>query len=351
MKVPVLGSALLAMLVLVVLSPLVCSRIAAGRAAASAASAASVTSVSSVTKESPRELIRSEAWTPARKRGTETDFVPSILRLPGLAEDPAFSLREGVLIAGFPIDKLMLACAREAHPDTMGYLVRRASEAEPWSVGNPGETFQAAASPEAAARIINRLEGEGVNCTVGLLQLPASVLRREGVEPAQALDPCVNLRIGARLLLREWNKALQTGPGAPEAALAMALLGFEEITRSRSFVGILYPAEASDLPAPAIDREPEQEPAAENLSQTESASADSGTNLAKADGNGRSASSPQTRETRNLTPLIRIPGAGTEAGAGKDAPARTGLSRPEPVHVFPLELTGPGVSSDARLIF
>ena len=245
------------------------------------------------------------------------------------------------------MDKLMLACAPGVHPDTMEHLVRRASGAEPWSVGHPGETFYSAASPQTAAGIVSRLEDRGVNCTVGLLQIPASVLREEGVEPREALDPCVNLRLGARLLLREWNRAREDGPDAPGAALAMALLAFEERTRSRSFVGIAHPGNAGDI-APADPQEAgEQSPGEDEFPD------DSGRNTPVPDRKGHHEvlqPSDSSLPSSSRDALIRIPGAGD----GGEPRPETGVSPPAPVHVFadaPRASDAPDGPGDSRLIF
>ena len=299
--------------------------------------------------------VRTESWVRDAGREPDAAAVPSINRLPRVAMDSPLAPGTGVTVAGFPMTRLMPACAPEVHPDTLWHLVRRASEAEPWSVGNPGQTFYAASSAKAAAELVARLEGEGVNCTVGLLQLPASVLRDEGVEPALALDPCVNLRVGARILLRQWQKALQESPEAPRTALAMSLLAFEEITRSRAFVGIVQPQEATggeNLAQAERPQEPDDRPEPER--PEEAAPEGSGPDAAAP---RRKANSGGPRRTAHAAQaaggLIRIPGGGAE----KAFPAGADRSRQEAARVLSGDSAdsqvseGSDVPGDGRLIF
>jgi hypothetical protein len=186
-------------------------------------------------REAPREEPDDDAYE-----------VPGLEALRPGQEDPAAK----TLVAGIPMRDLARGCAPAVHPSVLMHLARRASRFEPWSVGNPGGVFYAAQSRNAAEDTMTRLNDEGVNATVGLLQIPARLLWDEGVNAGEALDPCVNLAAGARLLLRLWRREHAASPEAPKAALAMTILAFERMTGVRPFA-LASSAAGTPTPGPS----------------------------------------------------------------------------------------------------
>ena len=183
---------------------------------------------------------------PREEPGDDDYEVPGLEALRPGQEDPAAK----TLVAGIPMRDLARGCAPAVHPSVLMHLARRASRFEPWSVGNPGGVFYAARSRNAAEDTMTRLNDEGVNATIGLLQIPARLLWDEGVNAGEALDPCVNLAAGARLLLRLWRREHAASPEAPKAALAMTILAFERMTGVRPFALASSAANAS-IPEPS----------------------------------------------------------------------------------------------------
>jgi hypothetical protein len=183
---------------------------------------------------------------PREEPGDDDYEVPGLEALRPGQEDPAAK----TVVAGIPMRDLARGCAPAVHPSVLMHLARRASRFEPWSVGNPGGVFYAAQSRNAAEDTMTRLNDEGVNATIGLLQIPARLLGDEGVNAGEALDPCVNLAAGARLLLRLWRREHAASPEAPKAALAMTILAFERMTGVRPFA-IASSAAGAPIPEPS----------------------------------------------------------------------------------------------------
>jgi len=177
-------------------------------------------------------VVTAQEWKPA-----QGDFVvPSI----NTGSEQFLVLEPTDDIAGFLAYDVILSCAPKIHPATMSYLIRRASAGQAWSVSDPGDTFFSSTSAAGARAVMRKLREKDVNFTTGLLQLPRNLLEDKGVAPEAALEPCVNLRFGQELLLREYQIALTASPDAPVTALAVALRQFEEMTRSRAFVQVPY---------------------------------------------------------------------------------------------------------------
>ena len=206
--------------------------IAALTAREARASVPAATSAEQASGADPVPVVTAHEWKPA-----QGDFaVPSV----NTGSEQFLVLEPTDDIAGFLAYDVILACAPKIHPATMSYLIRRASAGQAWSVGDPGDTFFSSTSAAGARAVMRKLREKDVNFTTGLLQLPRNLLEDKGVAPEAALEPCINLRFGQELLLREYQIALTASPDAPVAALAVALRQFEEMTRSRAFVQVPY---------------------------------------------------------------------------------------------------------------
>lgn len=111
---------------------------------------------------------------------------------------------------------LLLACASQVSPLTMQAVVTRESRANPYAININGPyrlRFQPT-SYAAAAVVIERLSAMGLNFDFGLAQTNSETVRRYKIPLADALEPCANLRVGARVLTECYARSASPDPQA-----------------------------------------------------------------------------------------------------------------------------------------
>lgn len=145
---------------------------------------------------------------------------------------------------------LMQQCAPEVGIVTMRAIVKTESGGNPfiladagpkhlpWSVRkNMVRTLRPASAQEAAA-MAQQLLDQGHIVAIGLTQINAKNLPALGMTIPQALDPCNNIRGGARILADFYQAALRKfGKSQPQAALQAALSSYWSGNFSAGFSG------------------------------------------------------------------------------------------------------------------
>ena len=113
-----------------------------------------------------------------------------------------------------PLLQIALMCAPLIHPITMSALISVESGGNPYAVSiNYPQTLAAQglsvpdipAQPHSAAeasRLVNALASLGFTTSLGLAQINTEHLQEFGLSYMQLFDPCTNLRLAERILLR-----------------------------------------------------------------------------------------------------------------------------------------------------
>lgn len=109
-----------------------------------------------------------------------------------------FAVRAGT---GLPTDADLERCAPAVDPETMSLIVRDLSGGNPYAV-TPfgGETLPYANPSDAAAVLADERNVPEGGWLIGIAQVNSAVLAERGMKPAEALDPCVGLRVASEEL-------------------------------------------------------------------------------------------------------------------------------------------------------
>jgi type IV secretion system protein VirB1 len=125
------------------------------------------------------------------------------------------------------LEQLILTCAPQVAPSTMGAIVRVESGGRPYALNVNGAqklTRQPRDAEEATAWA-NWLVARGYSVDMGLTQVNSGNLARLGLTPQQLFDPCTNLRAGSSILTENYlGAAKQYGSG--QIALKAALSAY-----------------------------------------------------------------------------------------------------------------------------
>lgn len=128
--------------------------------------------------------------------------------------------------------QIALLCAPLIHPITMGAIVSVESGGNPFAVSiNYPQTLAAqgrnvpeiAVQPRSvaeASRLVQSLASQGFSTSLGLAQISSEHLEEFRLALTQLFDPCTNLRLAERILLRCQR---QVG-GAPAGAAPQQLI-------------------------------------------------------------------------------------------------------------------------------
>lgn len=174
-------------------------------------------------------------------------FVPDPAASPVLAK--AALIEKLPAISGVPAAEVLEACAKNVDRALAARLVWGLSRGEAWSVGEVGGDVVAASTKSGAIRLIGRYREAGRNFNVGVLQLNAGTLARYGVSPEEALEPCLNLQIGADRLGTLYEAALRRIPAGGALAAQEAVTRFlVENFRSGSFAADPAQQHADGMP-------------------------------------------------------------------------------------------------------
>lgn len=130
------------------------------------------------------------------------------------------------------MEALMLRCAPQVHPKTLGAIVHQESRGRafvisddgpanlPWSVRRSMLRSFDPVSKDEAANLVDSLTKQGHMVGIGLTQIGSRHLARMGVSVQDALDPCTNLRLGAQVLVEFHAEAVKRYSDPQKALLA-----------------------------------------------------------------------------------------------------------------------------------
>jgi type IV secretion system protein VirB1 len=127
------------------------------------------------------------------------------------------------------IDFVSLAqqCAPDVHYDTMRRIAQVESSFNPFAIGIVGAALDRQPRDRAEAlATAGRLEREGRNYSVGLMQVNKHNFRRYGLTLETAFEPCRNLRAAGHILKDCFARARGAGDAAnarEQAALRAAI--------------------------------------------------------------------------------------------------------------------------------
>ena len=124
------------------------------------------------------------------------------------------------------LSNLLSACAPSVGTVTMTALVAYESGARPYAIGdNTARTSYLPGSISEAERLAQRLIDAGHNIDVGYAQLNVANFAVYGLSLHDALVPCTNVGVAARILGRSYRGAVRLyGPG--QIALQHALSAY-----------------------------------------------------------------------------------------------------------------------------
>lgn len=120
------------------------------------------------------------------------------------------------------LEQLIIQCAPTVSPDTMAAIVQVESRGNPLALnvnGSRGLTRSPSSRTEAKAWA-QWLVDHGYNIDVGLAQVNVRHLQRMGISLGDAFDPCINLRMGAKILTENYQNARNAYGGGQQALLA-----------------------------------------------------------------------------------------------------------------------------------
>lgn len=128
---------------------------------------------------------------------------------------------------GAPADivALVARCAPQVHPATMLRLLKVESGFQPFLIGVNGVDHRVIASASAAAAATKAAEliAAGKNFDIGLAQINSANLERLKLSVNDVLEPCTNIRTGARILTENYVRfrpTVATDQAALDAALS-----------------------------------------------------------------------------------------------------------------------------------
>lgn len=112
-------------------------------------------------------------------------------------------------------------CAPTVAYDTMAAIVQVESDNQPYAIGVVGGALKHQPKSRIDALLtVEKLKKEGRNFSVGLAQINRYHLPKYGISYADALDPCVNLRVGSKILSDCYARAVKQFPEEQEALQA-----------------------------------------------------------------------------------------------------------------------------------
>jgi type IV secretion system protein VirB1 len=116
---------------------------------------------------------------------------------------------------------LVHQCAPQVSPQTIVAIIRTESNFNPLALHVNGD-FRLPAAPRTAAEATawaEKLIQQGYSVDMGLMQINSRNLGTLNLTPAEAFDPCRNLRAGARILTANYLQAAQTAGRGTQALL------------------------------------------------------------------------------------------------------------------------------------
>ena len=110
-------------------------------------------------------------------------------------------------------------CATNVAQSTMIAIVKTESNGNPLVIGlNKGYTLKyQPQNYQKAISWVNFLEKNHYNFDIGLAQVNIKNIHKFGYKAIDALDPCINLKIGAKILHSNYSNAIKTSSNSREA--------------------------------------------------------------------------------------------------------------------------------------
>ncbi len=107
---------------------------------------------------------------------------------------------------------LSQTCAPTIHKDTMAALVSVESGYNPYAIGVvKGRLSRQPRNIDEALGVVEDLEGQGMNYSLGLSQVNKHNLQKYGLDATSAFDPCTNLIAGSKILSECYTRARSNG--------------------------------------------------------------------------------------------------------------------------------------------
>lgn len=119
------------------------------------------------------------------------------------------------------LPNLMRTCAPHVAPSTMNAIIQTESKGNPLAISlNHGYrlTYQAKSYSQAKAWV-EYLEKHHYNFDVGLGQVNIVNIKKFGFSPVDALDPCTNIKMSAKVLAKSYESALAKSATQNDALL------------------------------------------------------------------------------------------------------------------------------------
>jgi type IV secretion system protein VirB1 len=110
-------------------------------------------------------------------------------------------------------------CAQNVAPSTMMAIVKTESNGNPLAI-NLNYGYRLSYQPRSykqATAWVNYLEKNGYNFDVGITQVNIKNIHKFGYKAVDALEPCLNLKIGAKILHRNYFSAVKVSLNSQEA--------------------------------------------------------------------------------------------------------------------------------------
>ena len=125
------------------------------------------------------------------------------------------------------LPNLLQTCAPHVAPSTMNAIIQTESKGNYLAIGlNHGYHLVYQAKSYAQARAwVNYLEKHHYNFDVGLGQVNIVNIHKFGYTPVDALDPCTNIKMSAKILAKSFATALSKS-STPNAALLKAISAY-----------------------------------------------------------------------------------------------------------------------------
>jgi type IV secretion system protein VirB1 len=119
----------------------------------------------------------------------------------------------------FDIAVIIAQCAVNVAPSTMQAIITTESKSNPLAIGiNKGYKlkYQPKSNDQAKAWV-NYLEKNNFNFDVGLAQVNIKNIHRYGYKAADALNPCINLKMASDILRKNYKSAISGSRNQTEA--------------------------------------------------------------------------------------------------------------------------------------
>lgn len=119
------------------------------------------------------------------------------------------------------LPNLMQTCAPHVAPSTMNAIIQTESKGNALAIGlNHGYrlVYQAKSYEQAKAWVLY-LDKHHYNFDVGLGQVNIINIRKFGYNPVDALDPCTNIKMSAKILTKSYANALSKSSTQNDALL------------------------------------------------------------------------------------------------------------------------------------